>query len=261
MNKTKLFAIISLLLSALAANAVNPGIYKAKEFTSSDGFNLLYREAAPDSDATTPLPLILLLHGSGERGDDNLLQLTHGGDRLAEAAADGRAIVIFPQCPQSYIWAYDSLPRNGGEIMFPDQEMPTAPMVAVKELIDSLVQAGRVDPSRTYLSGISMGGMAVWDMIARWPEFPAAAAIMCGAIDPKRLEDICSKRAGQLPIRIFHGGEDDIVPTKAATTAAEALNKCGWTPEVIIFPGVAHDCWVNAFAQDDFIDWMLQFSN
>ncbi|MDE7136829.1 MAG: hypothetical protein K2N91_09385, partial [Muribaculaceae bacterium] len=65
MNRIKLFAIISLLLSALAANAVNPGIYKAKEFTSSDGFKLLYREAAPDSDATTPLPLILLMHGSG----------------------------------------------------------------------------------------------------------------------------------------------------------------------------------------------------
>ncbi len=106
-----------------------------------------------------------------------------------------------------------------------------------------------------------MDDMDVCDIIARRPDLPTAAAIRCGAVDPARLDNICSRRASELPIRIFHGADDDIVPTVAATSAAQVLTQCGWTPEVIIFPGVRHECWVNAFAQDDFIDWMLQFSN
>lgn len=260
MNLKRITALFAIIIITFAAKAVEPGNYIEKDFISSTGFKLLYREASP-ANAEGPLPLIVMMHGLGERGDDNLKQLTLGGPRLQEAADSGKAIVIFPQCPDSYFWAYDSVPRQLGANSLAAPEKPTAPIVAVKELIDSLANSGAVDPKRIYLCGISMGGMAVWDMIVRWPEMPAAATIMCGAVNPTRLKDFCSRRGSKLPIRVFHGSNDKLVPASAAKQAVKALRQCGESPELTIYPGVGHGCWVNAFAEPDFIDWFFKFKN
>ena len=130
-------------------------------------------------------PLILFLHGAGERGDDLDLVARHGPPKIVRQREDFPFIVVSPQCPAEQWWRAQPL--------------------AV--LLDEVQARLRVDPDRIYLTGLSMGGYGVWEMALTYPHRFAAIAPVCGGGVP-----LCIARIAHLPAWVFHGAEDDVVP-------------------------------------------------
>ncbi len=252
----KLLLLSIFLISAGVSRAADPEAYGTGKFDAENGVELNYRILLPDGyESGGDFPLVLFLHGGGERGDDNLLQLVHGSGMFSNPVNMERypAVVIFPQCPEEYFWALESRPEGGFDPeIFPAQYPATAAVTAVKGLVDHFLASGRIDPARVYITGLSMGGMATFDMVCRWPGLFAAAVPICGGVHPDRLQ-----AAAGVPFRIFHGDADDVVPVENSRNAYLALKKIGAEVEYIEFPGVTHASWVPAFNTPDFLEWMF----
>lgn len=251
----KRFALtIAILLGAVTASA-QESAYERQSFVSADGTSLNYRVLRPEDTGKKKYPLVIFLHGAGERGDDNEKQLIHGSQMFLNPVNREKhpAYVLFPQCPQKDFWAYDISTRNlGFESMKAEATMP-AIFKAVKELIDSYVAMPDIDKSRVYIIGLSMGAMGTYDMVARFPETFAAAVPICGFVEPYRLEDIKG-----VSFRIYHGDADTVVPVKGSRNAYRALKKAGANVEYFEFPGCGHGSWNPAFSQPDFMEWLFK---
>jgi predicted peptidase len=250
MKKT-LILLAACALFTLSASAQNP--YEAKTFTSSEGQSLNYRELVPDEIAKgKKYPLVIFMHGAGERGSDNQKHLIHGSQMFLNPAnrAKHPCFVIFPQCPQDKYWAFSKRPKSFLTIKA-EEEMPPI-LAAVKELIDTYLENPSVDKRRVYIMGLSMGGMATYDLVSRFPAIFAAAIPICGAADIQRIAD-----AKDASWRIYHGDADDIVPVECSRQAYMALKQAGAKVEYFEFPGCRHGSWNPAFNQSDFMDWLF----
>ncbi len=203
-------------------------------------------------------PLVLFLHGSGERGRDNEAQLLHGGKLFVDENIRKHfpAIVIFPQCPNDSSWAkYKRVEHTGERIFLPDAG-PSTPEKLVKQLIDSLAENFLVDNRRLYIGGLSLGGMGTYDLLTRYPDYFAAAFPICGAANiPIFLE-----RSMQTPLWIFHGALDNTVPPKYDRELYKALMTRGVkTVTYTEYPNAGHNSWDSAFAEPKLLPWV--FSN
>jgi predicted peptidase len=203
-------------------------------------------------------PLLVFLHGSGERGNDNEAQLMHGGRLFASDSVRTLfpAIVIFPQCPKDSTWNYiravtDSVTKNR-EFVFPDGNA-TVPAMLVKQLVDDLAASGKVDTRRLYLGGLSLGGMGTFDLLARYPGFFAAAFPICGA-GPA---DNGTRFAQKTAVWIFHGEKDPVVDVKYSRAYYQVLQKAKADVKYSEYAGVGHDSWNNAFAEKGLLEWLL----
>jgi predicted peptidase len=159
--------------------------YEARFFDGQKGWQLPYRILYPKQyDPTQKYPLVLFMHGSGERGNDNNLQLVHGADLfLREGVRDSfPAIVVFPQCAEKDYWVNISRVKTpaGLTMDYPFKELANPSMQLVEELLDHLLVSEQVDEDRVYVMGLSMGGMATFDLLARHPDRFAAAVPICG---------------------------------------------------------------------------------
>jgi predicted peptidase len=147
--------------------------YERSVFVSSSGDSLNYRLLEPEvMQAGEKYPLVLFLHGAGERGNDNEKQLTHGGQMFLNPVNREKypAFVLFPQCPESGYWAYENRPQSFIPTQMPvGKEMPSV-FQAVKELLDMYLANPQVDKSRVYIMGLSMGAMGTYDMVSRFPD-------------------------------------------------------------------------------------------
>ncbi len=229
-------------------------LYLKKEFVYK-GDTLLYRVLFPDNyNHDLTYPLVVFLHGSGECGNDNSKQLSHGGALFSNPQNRKKypAIVIFPQCPSNDAWI-NIKDKDKGTFEFVDKKEPTKSLLLTKKLIDFYKKTEAVDNKRIYISGISLGGMGTYDLICRYPDFFAAAVPICGAVNVDRL-----KKVHKTAISIYHGGSDPIVSVEYARTAYNKL-KANDTKIVQFFefPGIGHDCWDTIFAQPDFIKWIF----
>lgn len=149
-------------------------------------YQILYPQKMKDGKT---YPLVLFLHGSGERGDDNEKQLTHGSELFLEEKNRSKypAIVLFPQCPKGIMWTHRMKEKTkGGDWVFnfPLENQPTKPAFLVNQLVESLLLSGKVDKQRVYVMGLSMGGIGTLEFLARWPQKYAAANVICGGHDP-----------------------------------------------------------------------------
>ena len=229
--------------------------FEKKVYVSASGDTLNYRLLRPEVEQEgKQYPLVLFLHGAGERGSDNEKQLFHGSQMWLNPVnrKNYPAYVLFPQCPESGYWAYVERPS-----VFQPKKMlanfPISPIfVVLKELLDSYLALPQVDKSRIYIIGLSMGAMGVYDLTVRYPEIFAAAIPICGIVNPKRL-----KAAKDVKFRIFHGSEDNIVPPSGSRRAYKALKKAGAEVQYIEFPGVGHTSWHQAFNVPDFMKWLF----
>lgn len=250
--------VFSLGLLLMALNVAAQDVYMADRFVSSTGDTLNYRYIVPENmENDKQYPLVLFLHGAGERGDDNEKQLTHGGQMFLNPVNREKypAFVLFPQCPQKAFWAYPDRPASFAPAKMPRAQDPSAIFRAVKELLDTYLNNPQVDKQRVYIVGLSMGAMGTYDMISRYPEIFAAAIPICGTINPERLASV---KGNDINIRIFHGDADDVVPVTGSREAYKTLKALGADVEYIEFPGCNHGSWNPAFNYPDFMEWLFK---
>lgn len=230
--------------------------YEKNIFTTTSGDTLNYLLLRPE--AMKPgeeYPLIIFLHGAGQRGNDNQKQLEHGGPMWLNPVLRERypAFVILPQCPATGYWAYQKRPDSFTPHLMPAQPELTDEMVAVKGLIETYASRKDVDEKRIYVMGLSMGGMATYDLAIRYPHLIAAAVPICGTVNPSRL-----KAAKDVKFRIYHGDCDNIVPVAGSRQAYKALKAAGADVTYTEFPGIQHESWYLAFADPGLFEWMFR---
>lgn len=221
--------------------------YERAEYLSQRGDTLRYRFLAPETIETgKTYPLVLFLHGSGERGADNEKQLTHGAQMWLNPVVreQYRAFVVIPQCPSGHRWSYG---KNSEGVSVLDSVTPT-----LLEMVDAFSADNAVDTTRVYIMGLSMGGIATYELASLYPSRWAAAIPICGW--PK--EDILPQAAG-IPFRIYHGDADPAVGVEGSRKAYRILRKAGATPVYHEYPGVEHNSWNNAFNDPELLPWMF----
>lgn len=210
---------------------------------------LNYRQLYPDADNFRKFPLVIFLHGSGERGNDNEAQLKWG---VANFATDQNmmmhpAIVIAPQCPESLQWSNFS--RTGMTL----QPTPAKPMQLLMGLIRQAIKTLPVDTNRIYITGLSMGGYGTFDAIERYPNLFAAAVPVCGGGDTSRAGVIA-----HIPIWIFHGAEDPAVPPQYSQEMMMALVRAGAHPGFTQYPEKGHFSWLGAYSDALMMEWLFR---
>ena len=176
-------------------------------------------------------PLMLFLHGAGERGHDLNLVKMHGPPKLIDQGKDFPFIVVSPQCPENVWWSTDDL----------------------SALLDDVVQKYNVDENRIYVTGLSMGGYGTWAMAEKYPDRFAAIAPVCGGGNPLT---IC--KIGKLPVWVFHGAKDPVVSVKEGQQMVDALNKCGNDAKLTIYPEAWHDAWTETYNNQELYEWFLK---
>jgi len=207
-------------------------------------------------------PIILFLHGAGERGNDGLLQTDVGLPRaIRENRSRFPTIVVLPQCLTEVWWTQPEM-----------EELALAALAAATKEFKG-------DPKRTYLTGLSMGGFGSWDIAAKNPGKFAAVVPICGGIamsehfrqahpdlakngyadEPKSYADVAQK-IGKTPVWIFHGGSDDTVPVDGSRKMNDAVKAAGGNVRYTEYPGVGHNSWDKAYAEPELMPWLLSKS-
>ncbi|MFV1996068.1 MAG: prolyl oligopeptidase family serine peptidase, partial [Verrucomicrobiales bacterium] len=195
---------------------------------------LLYLPRDYQAKADESWPLLVFLHGSGERGDDLEKVKIHGPPMLIEAGKEFPFIVVSPQCPPDQWW---------------DPE-------AVMGLIEEIEADHRVDPKRIYLTGLSMGGFGTWDLVGRHPEKFAAAAPICGGGNWLLARDL-----GQVPLWVFHGAKDNAVPLSESERLVNLIKGKGSEHiKFTVYPEAGHNSWTESYDNPELYEWFLSHS-
>ncbi|WP_145265436.1 carboxylesterase family protein [Calycomorphotria hydatis] len=225
--------------------------FKAEVYQSAEGQELNYRIHVPEEqDASKRYPLVLFLHGAGERGSDNEKQLVHGvKDMLAYSRkTDTPFIIVAPQCPTGQQWV--NTPWSAETHTMPEE--PSEPMSLVIGLLEELQSTLPVDKSRLYATGLSMGGFGTWDIVQRKPDTFAAAIPICGGGDTAMADTI-----KDVPIWVFHGDEDRAVIVKRSRDMVAALEEVDGNVKYTEYEGVGHNSWTRTYTDDAVLEWLL----
>ncbi len=178
-------------------------------------------------------PLIMFLHGAGERGDDLGLVKKHGPPKIVEEKKDFSFIVVSPQCPEDSSWTKE----NG----------------FLKELLDDIEARYKVDKYRIYLTGLSMGGYGTWSLACAYPERFAAIAPICGGGEPST-----ASKLKDIPVWAFHGVQDKVVSVKKSQEMVDAINALGGNAMLTVYPDAGHDSWTLTYDNPKLYDWFLE---
>ena len=198
---------------------------------------LLSLPAGYERSKTRRWPLILFLHGAGERGDDLARVRVHGLPRVVEQRrvpelADFPFIAVSPQCPTESWWSRETL--------------------ALEALLDAVEEEFRVDPDRVYVTGLSMGGYGTFALAAAQPERFAAIAPVCGG--GSRSD---ARRIARIPTWVFHGAKDETVPLSASAEMVEAIARFDGSPRFTVYPDAKHDSWTETYDNPELYRWLL----
>jgi predicted peptidase len=194
---------------------------------------LLYQ---PPGFAAEPRPLLLFLHGIGERGSELQRVATHGIPALIERGKNFPFITVSPQCPADRTW---------GELT-----------EGLLDLLDTVVSTLRADPTRIYLSGISMGAFGAWKLAAHAPGRFAALVPICGGAD-----DSWAPTLAHLPTWVFHGALDPVVPVETSRRMVRALKAQNAPVMLTVYENLPHECWDHAYQDTGLFEWLLSRRN
>lgn len=217
------------------------------------GYTLPYRLMQPLAmEQDKKYPLVLFLHGAGERGDDNENTLLHITPMIntKENREKYPAYVLIPQCAKDIKWVDTDWTKKEHT----HNEEATAPMQAVIALLEQLEDNYNIDPTRIYVMGLSMGGFGTWDLLTRYPNRFAAAIPICGGGDVAKAPLI-----KDLPLWVFHGERDNVVPVECARTMVTAIKEAGG--ELIKYTeykGVKHGSWIPALKEPELLEWLFK---
>jgi predicted peptidase len=242
--------LISTPQTALAADSVEDK-YEAKTYRGTDAKTLPYRFLTPEKiEPGKSYPLVLFLHGAGERGTDNAKQIVYFAAELIKPENRRKypCFVVCPQCPAECRWVEVDWALRAHTM----PEKPSTPLGLTLDLVDKLAGELPIDKGRIYVTGLSMGGFGTWDAIQRRPEFFAAAIPVCGGGDTAE-----APKLKNVPIWAFHGDKDTVVKPSRTTTMIEAIGQAGGEPKMTIYPGVQHDSWNRTYADPDVWAWLF----
>ncbi|MFL6261027.1 MAG: prolyl oligopeptidase family serine peptidase [Thermoanaerobaculia bacterium] len=199
--------------------------------TAARSFSLRYLLYLPEGYKTIlkSWPLVLYLHGSGERGTDLKALERQGLPKLA-AGRSFPFILVAPQLPEGEVWSAEVLTY----------------------LLDELESTLWIDSNRIYLTGISMGAFGAWDLAIATPDRFAALLVISGGGNPV---EVC--RLKDVPVWIVHGLQDDVIPVSWSEALGQRLERCGGNVKVTIYPDAGHDAWSRAYADPDVLEWLL----
>lgn len=240
-------------LGALAAALLASGVsgadmttnHVAKSITlrATQEFQLRYLQFLPqgyEQDPGKKWPLILFLHGAGERGSDTWKAAVHGPPKYVKDHPELPFIIVTPQCDAEKRWENESLLL----------------------LLDHVMRELRVDPTRVYLTGLSMGGYGTWALGLAYPEKFAAMAPICGGgqtIDVLLAGRDKAQAMKTMGIWVFHGAKDPVVSVKESERMVDALKRAGITQaKFTVYPEAQHDSWTETYKNPDFYNWLLE---
>jgi len=241
-------ALLALAASALAQPEAMPKPqsaqsvkhYHFEKTVRADLDYLLFLPKGYDAKAEKRWPMILFLHGAGERGTNIWKVATHGPPKNVATHPDFPFVVVSPQCPERQVWSRDAL----------------------LGLLDDCTAQYAVDKSRIYLTGLSMGGYGTWDLGLTHPERFAAIVPICGG--GQMISVLLGSRDRAAALRTlgvwaFHGGKDPVVPLEESQRMVDALKKAGVEDvKLTIYPDTGHDSWVEAYNDPELYEWMLK---
>ncbi|QDS91571.1 Prolyl oligopeptidase family protein [Roseimaritima multifibrata] len=227
-----LITFLSLMAVASATATADDSTQTAQRLDAQVKVEMDYLLALPkDYDKQDSWPLILFLHGAGERGDDLELVKMHGPPKLIGEGKDMPFIVVSPQCPKNVWWE----------------------PIELSALLDQVIKKYKVDEDRIYVTGLSMGGFGTWELAAFTPDRFAAIAPICGGG-----EKYWTRRFVHLPVWAFHGAKDTGVLPERSQSMVDALKKQGGNPKLTIYPEAGHDAWTETYNNPDFYKWLLE---
>ena len=251
------FVLVILNYASQLAKAQIVPQYEKRMFINEND-TLLYRILYPDNyDRCKKYPVLLFLHGAGERGNDNERQLILGGDLFLKEKVRKNypAIVVFPQCPVADMWTTRTKHKVEGQnwvFNFPVAKVPPRPSELVNLLMEELMKGQSVDQQRIYIMGISMGGIGALEFLHRWPGKYAAAAIICGGHD-SRLSD----NYKHIPVWFFHGDADDVVPQSYSLEVFNKIRNGNKRTRYTNYPNTNHNSWDKALKEPKLLKWMF----
>lgn len=199
---------------------------------------LLHLPAEYGAEPHTRWPLILFLHGAGERGDDLERVKKYGIARVVEDQPDFPFITVSPQCPLGTTWLFQ--------------------LDALDALLEETMATYAVDPERVYLTGLSMGGNGTWHYAAAHPERFAAIAAVCGWGEWWAGFPDHARVLKNLPVWAFHGARDDVVPLAGSTSLVDVLEAAGGDVRLTVYPEAMHDSWTETYANPELYRWFLK---
>ncbi|MBN2138059.1 MAG: prolyl oligopeptidase family serine peptidase [Sedimentisphaerales bacterium] len=223
--------------SDMKSDKVLPGQQQAQAFektiTKQLGIDYLLYLPKGYGEKEQEWPLMMFLHGAGERGDDLNKVKVHGPPKLAEGGKDLGFIIVSPQCPRDDWWTEKT------EVLI--------------NLLDEIEERYDVDASRVYLTGLSMGGYGTWTLGSAYPERFAAIVPICGGgkrFSGWRLKDV--------PVWAFHGGKDNVVPLSESEDMVKAVKQAGGDAKLTVYPDAGHDSWTATYDDPALYEWLLE---
>jgi len=202
-------------------------------------------------------PILFVLHGRGESGNDNQKQLTHGAKLFLNdnVRKNFPAIVVFPQCGEDSYWANVNISTNSygkRHFSFLEGGKPTKAMHALQAMVKDFLKKPFVNKEQVYVGGLSMGGMGTFELLRRQRNTFAAAFAICGGDNTNNI-----KKYEKTPLWIFHGGKDDVVDPAFSIAIAERLKLVGKEVKFTLYPNANHNSWDSAFAEPDLLPWLF----
>ena len=226
-------AALGLAFGVAADVAGTTSQQSAEHFESRFALDYLLHVPPSYDAAGDSVPLLLFLHGAGERGTDLERVKLHGPPKLIAAGVPFPAIVVSPQLPEGTWW-----------------RIHVSELLA---LLDDIATRYNVDQDRVYVTGLSMGGFGTWSLAAYTPNRFAAIVPICGGGEP-----YWAKRFAHVPTWVFHGAKDRGVPLNRSQEMVDALKKHGGNPKLRVYPEAGHDAWTDTYDNPELYDWLLQ---
>ena len=228
------FCCIQLIDRPCDAQTAERQVAKRLALTNGEHIEMQYLLYLPPAygSSDNEWPLLLFLHGAGERGDDLELVKVHGPPKMIAQGKDFPFVVISPQCPEGEIWSIETL----------------------HALINEVVETHRIDKSRIYVTGLSMGGYGSWGLAYTYPDLFAAAVPICGGGEPEK-----APLMKEIPTWVFHGAKDTAVPLQRSQEMVDALKATGGDVRFTVYPEAGHvGAWENAYGDPELWEWLAK---